>query len=294
MPVAEQGSQTIRETASPLFYAYEPRNDFFPVGRGRLSRACNKFQYQHARADWNGLGHNVGMIRRVHLPSLTAGSIALPATEAHHIRDVLRLTVGATIELFDDAGNVATGIIKHVNPANVVVDVETITAAGVKASVLLTVASAVPKGDRADWMIEKLTELGVSRFIPLAAERSVVLPSGKNKIERWERIAIESAKQSRRIGVMAIDALTSLDKAIANAKSGVFLSTANDAVPIAQAAQSAAELTLFIGPEGGWSDAEIARMTSAGLAGARLTSTILRVETAAVVGAGVVMCGGDQ
>jgi 16S rRNA (uracil1498-N3)-methyltransferase len=237
----------------------------------------------------SGLGHNGFMIRRVHLSKLTIGSIALPAAEAHHIRDVLRLTVGETLELFDDAGNVAAGVIKHVNPANVVVDVETVSSATL--AKLVTVAAAVPKGDRADWMIEKLTELGVARFIPLAAERSVVLPSGKNKIERWERIAIESAKQSRRVGVMVIDQLTPLEQAISAATHGVFLSTAADAIPISQVIGAKNELTLFIGPEGGWSDGEMDRMKSAGFIAAQLTSTILRVETAAVVAAGIVLCG---
>jgi len=228
------------------------------------------------------------MIRRVHLAKLSTGSIALPLAEAHHLRDVLRLEAGSPVELFDDDGNVATGIIRHVNSANVVVDVALIQQLGSTGKVVV-VAAAVPKGDRADWMVEKLTELGVVRFVPLVTERSVVLPAGKNKIERWERIAIESAKQSRRAGVMEIASLTPLDQAIAEAKQGIFLSTAEDAVPIPPVLGDS--VTLFIGPEGGWTDGEMARMKSAGFVGAELTSTILRVETAAVVAAGVVMCG---
>jgi 16S rRNA (uracil1498-N3)-methyltransferase len=234
------------------------------------------------------------MIRRVHLAKLSTGSIALPTAEAHHIRDVLRLTAGATVELFDDAGHVASGIIRHINTANVVVDVESIGIPNAENAMNVTVASAVPKGDRADWMVEKLTELGVTRFIPLATERSVVLPSGKNKMERWERIAIESAKQSRRVGVMAIDALTPLHQAISSASRGIYLSTAVDAVPIARAIGRSIELSLFIGPEGGWSDAETNRMKAARFSGAKLTSTILRVETAAVVAAGVALSLRDR
>jgi 16S rRNA (uracil1498-N3)-methyltransferase len=217
--------------------------------------------------------------------------LALPLAEAHHVRDVLRLEVGSSLELFDDAGQTAIGIIKHLNPANVVVEIESINAAA-GPSIRLTVASAVPKGDRADWMIEKLTELGVTRFIPLAAERSVVLPAGRNKIERWERTAIESAKQCRRPGVMSIAGLTPLDEVLKSSVSGWYLSTAGDAMPVRSAITQKlpSELTLFIGSEGGWTDGETARMNAAGLIGVSLTPTVLRVETAAVAAAAMVLC----
>jgi 16S rRNA (uracil1498-N3)-methyltransferase len=232
------------------------------------------------------------MIRRVHVADLHPGSIALPAAEAHHVRDVLRLEIGSPLELFNDTGQTATGIIKHLNPANVVVEVESVKAAVKGRAIRVIVASAIPKGDRADWMIEKLAELGVARFIPLAAERSVVLPAGRNKIERWERTAIESAKQSRRAGVMSIAALTPLEEVVGSARGGWYLSTAGDATPVRSAIDRglSAELTLFIGPEGGWTDGEIVRMNAAGLIGVSLTSTVLRVETAAVVAAALVLC----
>ncbi len=208
------------------------------------------------------------------------------------MRDVLRLEIGSPLELFNDAGQTATGIIKHLNPANVVVEVESVKAAVDGQAIRVIVASAIPKGDRADWMIEKLAELGVARFIPLAAERSVVLPAGRNKIERWERTAIESAKQSRRSGVMSIAPLTPLDEAIESAQSGWYLSTGDGAMPARTAIgrSFAEELAMFIGPEGGWTDGEIARMNAAGLTGVSLTSTVLRVETAAVVAAALVLC----
>jgi 16S rRNA (uracil1498-N3)-methyltransferase len=229
------------------------------------------------------------MLRRVHIRKLHVGSIALEPAEAHHLRDVLRLAEGAAVELFDDAGQTATAVILHVNPANVVVQVESIesTASG---GPRVTVAAAVPKGDRADWMVEKLTELGVSRFIPLVTERSVTVPAGKNKIQRWERIAIEAAKQSRRAGVMSIAPLTPLDQAIATASPGIFLSTAGETVPLNSTTEN--DPTLFVGPEGGWSDPEMDRMRSAGFSAAALTSSILRVETAAVLAAGIAMLRG--
>jgi 16S rRNA (uracil1498-N3)-methyltransferase len=229
------------------------------------------------------------MIRRVHLPQLATGSIALPPAEAHHLRDVLRLAEGDALELFDSAGNTAAGILKHVNPANVVVRVETIQPAAAAAGVII--AAAIPKGDRADWMVEKLSELGVSQFIPLVAGRSVTVPAGKNKIERWERIAIEAAKQSRRVGTMSIGPVTALSDLLKAPTSGWYLSTAADVIPARDAIQQLGQNPMLLtGPEGGWTDAEIQQMKEAGFTGVGLTTSILRVETAAVISAALVLC----
>ena len=167
----------------------------------------------------------------------------------------------------------------------------------------------MPKGDRADWMIEKLSELGVEEFVPLAAARSVVLPEGKGKRDRWVRIATEAAKQSRRAGVMRITELTSLAVALRRATGGTtatdalpeapprqvwFLSTeSEDPTPIGRAVAdlpTGVTVTAFVGPEGGWTAPEVEQFVSAGATAVRLTSTILRVETAAVTAAAIVAC----
>src|SRR3954468_15312277 len=122
------------------------------------------------------------MTRRAHVPNLVAGRFELPAGEAHHVRDVLRLESGDELELFDNSGQTALATIDQIDSTGVFVTVDErelkLAAPG---GVSIIIASAVPKGDRADWMIEKLSEIGVSRFIPLITARSVVLPVGKNK-----------------------------------------------------------------------------------------------------------------
>ena len=199
------------------------------------------------------------------------------------------------MEVFDDAGQIASAMIESIDAKEIMLRVESMMQGLVKQRSLI-VAAAVPKGDRADWMVEKLSELGVDRFIPLAAQRSVVLPAGKNKIERWTRLAVESAKQSRRVGVMQIAELTAMSDAIASVTgAGWYLSTRADASPIHQAMEQAEKpptLTLFIGPEGGWTDEEIAEFDKAKLIGVGLTKTILRIETAAIAAAAVIMCNG--
>ena len=230
-------------------------------------------------------------MRRVHVPRLFIGEVELDENQAHHVRDVLRLTAGTTVEVFDDIGATARGTLAFYEDQRAAVHVERVEAPSV-VTMRWTVASAVPKGNRADWLIEKLSELGTSRFIPLSADRSVVVPEGRNKLQRWARLAEESAKQSRRPGVMSIDDVTDVTDAIEQLGDGDgwYLSTTAGAAPIARliAQPLPTSLTLFIGPEGGWTDGEIHRFEQAGLTGVALTATILRVETAAVAAAAIV------
>jgi 16S rRNA (uracil1498-N3)-methyltransferase len=141
-------------------------------------------------------------------------------------------------------------------------------------------------------MVEKLSELGAAAFIPLITARSVVHPEGRGKRDRWQRLATESAKQSRRVGVMRIEELTKLEDAVRDSRvaggTGCFLSTQADASPLTRVTFGGPTLTLFIGPEGGWSPGEIGHMSESGLTPAGLTTTILRVETAAVAAAAIV------
>jgi 16S rRNA (uracil1498-N3)-methyltransferase len=248
---------------------------------------------------------------------LYPGDIPLPPDAAHHLRDVLRLGAGASVELFDAAGNTADGVLvagdspKGEPGGRLLVRVNAVVAA-TRSAFRCTIASAIPKGNRADWMIEKLSELGVATLIPLQTGRSVVHPEGAGKIGRWERLANESAKQCRRNDVMRIEPLEKLE-AVLDALAGAagpeagpmrpvawYFSTEAGAIPVAEAIarfrgdgpareeMSAAGLTCFIGPEGGWTEDEIRRFDAAGVLAVRLTRTILRIETAALAAAAVI------
>jgi 16S rRNA (uracil1498-N3)-methyltransferase len=169
-----------------------------------------------------------------------------------------------------------------------------------QASLQWIIASAVPKGNRADWMVEKLSELGTGSFIPLVTARSIVVPEGKNKVKRWQRLAEEAAKQSRRRGIMQIGAVAELAPVLKHLQSpqtskAWYFSTAPGAMPVGQAIDALKQtqpapssLLLFIGPEGGWTDEEIRLFTDAGLTGVGMGGTILRIETAAVAAAAIV------
>src|SRR5262245_29422134 len=119
------------------------------------------------------------VLRRVHMARLVPGRITLSQADTHHVRDVLRLRVGDSVELFDDAGASSTSRIVRSDAQVVEVEVGAIGSAS--DSRQLVIAAAIPKGERADWMIEKLCELGVTHFVPVIASRSVVVPAGRNK-----------------------------------------------------------------------------------------------------------------
>jgi 16S rRNA (uracil1498-N3)-methyltransferase len=236
---------------------------------------------------------HVAQFRRLHVPALRVGELTLDPAQARHARGALRLEEGAEVEVFDEAGNVATGILAFsgARGASVrVMEVHSSAGSADSAAFSWSIASAVPKGERADWMVEKLSELGAAAFIPLITARSVVHPEGRGKRDRWQRLATESAKQSRRVGVMRIEELTKLEDAV-GAGTGWYLSPSGDAIGMSEAIATtgpSGRLQLFIGPEGGWTPQEEDTMRRAGLKPVRLTDTILRTETAAVAAAAVV------
>ena len=233
-------------------------------------------------------------MRRVRVEQVRVGEIKLAEGEAHHVRDVLRLVVGVEVEVFDEQGNVGMGRIARSDGKSVVVKAERVETRD-PGQFEWWVAAAVPKGTRGDWMVEKLSELGASGFVPLISKRSVVSVEGKNKLARWERLASEAAKQSKRRGVMKIGDVMDVAKFVAQIKlPGWYLSLHDHArkigdvvVEIVRDKQIKA-LTLLIGPEGGWTDEEIRLFDRAGLTGVRMGASILRVETAAVAAAAIV------
>lgn len=231
-------------------------------------------------------------MRRILVPKAAPGRIEILGPQAHHLRDVLRLPAGEKVEIFDRAGTRGTGVIAAVSPAAVSLDIHQILPQPDRV-LSLTIAAAIPKGSRADWMIEKLSELGVDLFIPLSAARSVVLPRGESKSNRWQRLAAEAAEQSARPGVMQIEALIELPILLERTNTtGIpawYLSPSDDSDSILRLIPHLPPaLMLLVGPEGGWSPDEISMLRDASVPPLRLTPTILRIETAAITAAAII------
>jgi 16S rRNA (uracil1498-N3)-methyltransferase len=131
-------------------------------------------------------------VRRFYCPDLTAPQVELDRDDAQHARKALRLAAGHTVELFDGQGTLATGRIEEMTRRCVVEVAERRSVEPLTPRI--DVAVAMPKGSRADVMVEKLSELGADRLIALVTERSVVEPR-EAKMARFGRMAVESAKQ---------------------------------------------------------------------------------------------------
>ncbi len=223
---------------------------------------------------------------RFYCPRFEVGQTAsLEGDEARHLARVRRVAVGAEVELFDGRGLAATAEVAQVGRDRVELRVGGAVAGPPLAPLRLTLASAIPKGDRFDWLVEKATELGVDRIVPLITERSSVDPRSA-KLDRLRRAIIETSKQCRRNVLMTLEEprhweewASSLDPSTRHCwiahpgGSSAWTDTAlkrDDQVAVA------------IGPEGGFSERELAMSLGFGWEPIDLTPTLLRVETAAL------------
>ncbi len=208
--------------------------------------------------------------------------------ESHHARKVLRLSVGDTIELFDGQGSLAQASIDRFDAGHALCRIHAfqhhppITPS-------LTLASAVPKGPRADSMAAQLSQLGVDRFIPLQAEHSVATPSPA-KLDRFAKSTVESAKQCRRLWLMQIDKPLAPADAWADETYDLKLIATPHADPLPDLADQlhgSQSVLVLIGPEGGFSPAEQTAATDAGCLNWSFAPNTLRIETAATAAAAI-------
>jgi len=151
---------------------------------------------------------------RFYLPDLPAKGyydqeIPFPETEAHHARSVLRLQPDEPILLFNGTGRRASGLLTRVDKKGVWAKLVDPPTQDPPLSPALVLATALPKGERAEWLVEQASQLGVAALQFLDCQRSVVKPrEGGQKIEKWKRLAVESAKQCGRTHLLEIhDAL---------------------------------------------------------------------------------------
>ncbi|MEM4254238.1 MAG: RsmE family RNA methyltransferase [Candidatus Woesearchaeota archaeon] len=203
------------------------------------------------------------------------GEIVLNPEEVRHLK-ANRLKTKDKICLFNGKGKIAVCELISEEKAGILEVHETS-----KSEISLILAVAVPKGERADWMLQKLTELGVSTIIPLKTERSVVLPR-TTKQERWQKILIEACKQSKQAWLPELKPLSTIEAAL---KQGAKLKLILDpeGKPIKDVLQQIPKSVLaFIGPEGGFTEEEKTALKNAGCIPISLGRQILRIETAAM------------
>lgn len=223
---------------------------------------------------------------RFFLPELTVGDVILDGTEAHHLLNVRRLKQADQVELFDGAGKVGIGTITRTSRRDVSISVETVEHTEPDGSTI-TLAIGFPKPDRARWLVEKLTELGVARVIPLQTEHSG--SSGKRlKVHKLQQYVIDACKQSRRNVLMRIDEPMPLKNVVeSNSASRLLVADVSGLSP--ESSDCAANTVVFIGPEAGFSNFELEELKGAGAQPIRFAGNILRVETAALAAAAILV-----
>ena len=225
-------------------------------------------------------------IPRVFCPNLQAGPNVLDEDEAHHVVRVLRLDDGDRVCLFDGLGHEAHGRIDSITRAHVTVVADAMAPRPFDLRFRLTLAVAMTKAHRQSYLVEKCTELGVAALWPLLCERSVVQPADA-AVDKWSRRAVEACKQSGRAWVPAVESPQPVDRAIA--RRGEFAISLT-AVPGAtrglhdafRPLDADTRILIFVGPEGGWTPAELSAFSVSSIEGVALSPTVLRTETAAV------------
>jgi 16S rRNA (uracil1498-N3)-methyltransferase len=229
------------------------------------------------------------MTRRRWIADRVEGGRAwLLGANANHLFRVLRVKAG---QEFDVAADGVLRLAKVVSATHEQVEFE--LGAEVKSASLpqITVYLSIFKFDRLEWALEKLTELGVARIVPMVAQRTEehLAKAAAKRVERWRKIAREASQQARRIAPPEIAEPVTLKKAIEKEQgTRIVLSEVEEAVSLKSALSGCAPpLAMAFGPEGGWSEAELALFHAGGWKPASLGHTILRAETAAIAAVAV-------
>jgi len=223
---------------------------------------------------------------RFYAPHLLDGSLVdISGPEAHHLSHVLRLGTGDHALLFDGTGNEATAEITNISRKDVQLRILETWHVQEDDSSRFVLATAIPKGDRFRWLVEKATELGIGRFIPLETKRSVVHPS-KGKLNRMEQTVISACKQSGRSRLMAIENSKPwqqfVEEEFPHRTVLVAHPTGKPVFNHEFSTSDGAETLLVVGPEGGFTEQEIESAVDAGAHLVGLGPNILRIETAAI------------
>jgi 16S rRNA (uracil1498-N3)-methyltransferase len=227
-------------------------------------------------------------LTRVYLDApLEAGAgVTLTGSAARHLTRVLRLRPGQALTLFNGRGGEYAATLEALHGQKVAVAVGEMSAIERESPLTLTLAQGVSRGERMDLIVQKATELGASRIVPLLTERSVVRLSASQaarKLEHWRAIAIAACEQSGRNRLPELSPPLSLSEFVSGAAGTTrLLLSPTGTKSLDDVPRPAAGMTVLIGPEGGLTDHEQQAALRAGFVAVRLGPRVLRTDTAAV------------
>jgi 16S rRNA (uracil1498-N3)-methyltransferase len=227
--------------------------------------------------------------------TISGSPVELSADESHHLARVLRLGAGDEAFVFDGRGSEYLCRVVEASGKRARLEIIDALRDIVESPLDLTLGQALAKGEKFDLIVQKATELGVTRIVPLVTEHADVKvgdgQAGK-RIERWERISLEALKQSGRRRLVEITRPVSVkDFKVLYASSLLLVLSERGGASISAAvsgASSAAKVAAMVGPEGGWSESELELLGEAGARFVSLGRRVLRTETAAIVAAALI------
>lgn len=232
--------------------------------------------------------------------SLGPDQLLLEGSEAHHGLHVLRMQVGDSVLVFNGTGTEAEGVITKTSRKTIEIKVIERRETPIDTQVPLILATAVPKGDRFRWLVEKAAELGVSKLVPLVTERSSVDP-GENRLKKLQQTIVAAAKQSGQTRMMELAVVQKWDEFLEEASHSdcrMFVADPHgaglDVLSSISTNASSDSLVLMIGPEGGFSPDELNSALEKGAKPIKLSEAILRIETAAILFAGLIRLATDR
>jgi 16S rRNA (uracil1498-N3)-methyltransferase len=233
------------------------------------------------------------MSRRFFAPpqNIDGSIITLSKEETHHLARVLRLQAGEEVLVFDGDGREFRCAISEVRSGHARLEIMEPLRDGRESRLDLTLAQGLAKGEKFDLIVQKATELGVSRIVPLATENSDVRldeERSAKRVERWRRISLESIKQCKRCRLVDIQTPLSLEAFLdsgprAGAGLLVFSERGGSTIKEALAGLGGEPITALVGPEGGWSPRELELLEARSARAVSLGPRIIRTETAAMV-----------
>lgn len=228
---------------------------------------------------------------------IRAPEVVLLDQDANHVSRVLRMRAGDTVFVLDGAGSLYHVRLTAVDKREARGEILAREAATGELPVGVTLIQGLPKGEKFDWILQKATELGVARIVPVVTERSVVRLSGdrgQDKVRRWQAIAKEAAEQCERARVPVVEAPVDLATWLAQPAADGILRLAclerhggGSLIRELEGARPAG-YELVVGPEGGFGPTEADRLIASGARNVTLGTRILRTETASLMALAVI------
>ena len=219
-------------------------------------------------------------------PLESGARVTLAGDAASHVMRVLRLRPGAPLALFNGTGGEYSGTIAAIRAGTVTVTVGEAQRIERESPLRVTLAQGVSRGERMDLVVQKATELGVSRILPVFTARSVVKLEGHKaarRLEHWRAIVLGACEQSGRNRPPEVSSPVELEELLRAERTGTRLLLSPAAVlRVAQIARPEGAVLVLIGPEGGLAEEEQQRALAAGFVGVQLGPRVLRTETAAI------------